>query len=105
MTLGTLSAEGSAVQGVPLLAAVTDALVEQMTKDQIRTFHSGNPSLYLAYAPLLLTHGNPLAPYLLRTVLDQLKTIFTEPGQTALLDLLMDELVWQGQVGPLGGGQ
>jgi len=55
--VGMMDVAGNVVQGVPPLAANTDALVERMPDEQIRTFHQGNPIPQLAYAPLLLAQG------------------------------------------------
>lgn len=103
--IGTLNADGCAAQGVPVLSATTDALVEKMTDDQLIAFHSDNSSLRLAYAPLLLAQATPLASHLLRVVLNHLKTLFSQQEQRKMLELMLDNLIWQNQVGPFGGGQ
>ena len=99
--VGMMDAAGNVVQGVPALAASTDALVERMTDEQIRTFHQGNPIPQLAYAPLLLAQGSPLALPLLQTVIARLMALF--PNQADLLAVLQDDLAWKAQVCPLGG--
>jgi len=99
--VGMMDAAGNIVQGVPPLAASTDALVERMTDDQVRTFHQGNPIPQLAYAPLLLAQGSPLALPLLQTVIARLMALF--PNQADLLAVLQDDLAWKAQVCPLGG--
>ena len=101
--VGMMDATGNVVQGVPALAASTDALVERMTDDQVRTFHQGNPIPQLAYAPLLLAQGSPLALPLLQTVIARLMALF--PNQADLLAVLQDDLAWKAQVGPLGGAR
>ena len=101
--VGMMDAAGNVVQGVPALAASTDALVERMTDDQVRTFHQGNPIPQLAYAPLLLAQGSPLALPLLQTVIARLMALF--PNQADLLAVLQDDLAWKAQVGPLGGAR
>ena len=101
--VGTVDAAGNVVQGVPSLAASTDALVERMTDDQTRTFHQGNSTPQLAYAPLLLAQGSPMALPLLQTVITRLRTLF--PDQTGLLAVLQDDLAWKAQISPLGGAQ
>ena len=101
--VGTVDVSGNVVQGVPSLAASTDALVERMTDSQIRTFHQGNPTPQLAYAPLLMAQGSPLVLPLLRTVIARLMELF--PDQADLLAVLQDDLAWKAQVGPLGGAQ
>ena len=99
--VGMMDAAGNVVQGVPTLAASTDALVERMTGDQVRTFHQGNSMPQLAYAPLLLAQGSPLALPLLQTVIARLMALF--PNQADLLAVLQDDLAWKAQVCPLGG--
>ena len=100
--VGMMEAAGNVVQGVPPLAASTDALVERMTDDQVRAFHQGNHTPQMAYAPLLLAQGSPLVLPLLRTVIARLMALF--PDQADLLTILQDDLAWRAQVGPLGGG-
>ncbi len=101
--VGMIAAAGNVVQGVPSLAASTDALVERMTDDQIRTFHQGHPAAQLAYAPLLLGQGSPLALSLLQAVVAQLMVLF--PDEAVLLSVLQDDLAWKAQIGPLGGAR
>lgn len=98
--VGMMDIAGEVIQGVPPLAASSDALVERMSDDQVRAFHQGTPP-QLAYAPLLLAEGSPLTLPLLRTVIARLSTLF--PDQAALLAVLQDDLTWKAQVGPLGG--
>ncbi|MCB0197375.1 MAG: hypothetical protein KDJ65_35840 [Anaerolineae bacterium] len=99
--LGILTESDQSTQGVPMLAALTDALVEKMTDDQIKIFHQGNPSLKLAYMPLLMSQGSPLTLHLLRDIINRLHQIF--PEQSASLTVLQRELIWQSQVAPFGG--
>jgi len=99
--IGAMSTAGQVFQGVPDLATSADALVEWMTEDQVRAFHQRNPALQLAYAPLLLAQGSPLALHLLRKVVGRLVAFF--PEHTAMLSVLRANLEWKAQVGPLGG--
>lgn len=99
--IGTLAKNGQTTQGVPSLAALTDAPVEKMSDDQIRTFHRGNPSVKLAYVPLLISLGSPLTLHLLRGIIARLGKLF--PEQAAPLAVLQRELLWQSQIGPFGG--
>ena len=101
--VGTMSRVGNVMQGVPSLAASTDALVEPLTDEQIRTFHQGSPIPQLAYAPLLLAQGSPLALSLLRAVTTAVMRLF--PDQAALLSVLRDDLEWKAQIAPLGGAR
>ena len=101
--VGMMGTAGNVVQGVPPLATSTDVLVKQMTDDQVRAFHQGNPTPQMAYAPLLLAQGSPLVLPLLRTVIARLMALF--PDQADLLTVLQDDLAWRAQVGPLGGAR
>lgn len=99
--VGIIDAAGLPIQGIPLLAAHTDALVERMTEDQVRSFHQSGGIPQIAYAPLLLTEGSPLVLPLLRRVVVQLMVLF--PDQASLLAVLEDDLAWRTQVTPFGG--
>lgn len=101
IAIGTLTATKQAIQGVPALAALTDAPVDTMSNDQIKAFHQGNPSVRMAYLPLLLSQGSLLTVHLLQGVITQLRQLF--PEYTCSLAVLQRELMWQSQVGPLGG--
>lgn len=102
--IGQITVDGVVRQGVPLLAANSDALVEQMDEDQLRAFHGALDALHLAYLPLLVRKENPLplAQHLARAVLAQLTDLL--PDFQDELDVLADDLVWRSQIGPLGGG-
>jgi hypothetical protein len=103
--VGTLASDGTAIHGVPPLAAQIDALVERMDDETIRRFHrSGdtNPGgVLLGYAPLLLGLGSPLARHLLLHIVDRLTALF--PDHAAHLSVLRGELAWQAVIGPVGG--
>lgn len=99
--VGRMDADAQAVQGVPSIAASADALVEQMTDEQVRTFHQSSSVPQIAYAPLLLEQDSPLALPLLRAVITKLITLF--PEHADLLSVMEEDLAWKGQVGPLGG--
>ena len=109
--VGMMDSAGNAVQGVPSLAASTDALVERMMDQEICTFHEvvsppnhrGNSTPQLAYAPLLLAQGSPLALPLLQVVIARLAALF--PNRADLLAVLQDDLAWKAQVAPLGGAR
>ncbi|MCJ7623335.1 MAG: hypothetical protein MUO76_07510 [Anaerolineaceae bacterium] len=92
---------GIITQGVPLLAANTDALAENLEDEDIRKFHNGNPDIELGYAPLLILHNPPLGHFLLRTIIKHLKNLF--PERCDLLCVLEDDLEWKSQISPLGG--
>jgi hypothetical protein len=101
--VGMVDSAGTVVQGVPKLAASTDALVERLNDEQVCVFHQGSPAPQLAYAPLLLAQGSPLATPLLRTIVERLTALF--PDQAALLAVLGDDLAWKAQISPLGGAR
>ena len=104
--IGTLAPDGTATHGVPPLAAQIDAPVERMDDDAIRRFHrsaGGSQVVRIGYAPLLLSHGSPLARHLLLNVVDRLIALF--PDQAAHLSVLRGELAWQTAVGPVGGAR
>ena len=101
--VGTMTKAGDVIQGVPSLAASTDALVEPMTDEQIRAFHQGSPAPQLAYAPLLLAQGSALALSLVQAAITQLIRLL--PDQAPLLSVLRDDLDWKAQITPLGGAR
>lgn len=101
--VGTLDASGAPSQGVPAVAAHTDALVERMSDEQVRAFHSGQSAPRLDYVPLLLGQDSPLALPLLLTVADRLIDLF--PDHVRLLSVLQGDLAWKAQVSPLGGAR
>ncbi|MDQ4075964.1 MAG: hypothetical protein M3220_06925 [Chloroflexota bacterium] len=112
IAIGTVDEAGHVTQGVPVVAARIDARVERMMEEQVRAFHgwslaarlTGKP-LQLSYVPLLLAQASPLVLPLVRHVLEQLKALMKGQAQIRMLDLLLDELSWQGQVGVLGGSR
>lgn len=102
LTIGMVDASGQVFQGIPRLAATTNAEVETLDETEIRQFHQGNPSVNLAYAPTLLSHSSPLIAPLLRQIVETLaEQIF--PDQNQLLSVLLSDLVWKSQVGQMGG--
>jgi hypothetical protein len=103
VAIGMVGAQGFVTQGVPPYSATTDAMVETMTDQQIRDFHVGNPSWGLAYLPYLLTRNNPESRYLIQHVLGRLRLLFTTPEQARILEMVLDEVMWNNQITPLGG--
>lgn len=101
--IGRLDASGAIMQGVPRLAANSDALVAQLDSDAVRHFHTASGGVDLSYLPLLLRRDNPLAYHLARIVLDRLMALL--PDHQTELDVLADDLGWLSQIGPMGGGQ
>jgi hypothetical protein len=105
LAIGTLTPNDESQQGVPRLVALTDAMVERLTDDEMLSFHGRTGLPRLAYYPLILSQGWGLAPYIIKAVLEKLRTLYAEPSQVAVLDLLADNLNWQTQVTSLGGGR
>lgn len=101
--IGRVKADGDVFQGVPLLAANSDAQVVQMTDDEIRAFHAHDGSLHLDYLPLLAHMDHPLALHLGLIVLRKLGRLLPECATE--LAVLSDDLLWRTQIGPLGGMQ
>lgn len=101
VAVGLFDLPGRVLQGVPRLAANTDAFVEQMTEAEVALFHQPNALFQLAYAPVLLSLGSPLSLHLLRFVTEHLTDLL--PAQSRLLTILRDNILWKAQVGPLNG--
>ncbi len=102
LSIGYVDPAGHVQQGVPRLAASSDAEVEVMSDAQIKYFHQWNgDSLCLGYLPVLIRTDNPIMSYLARHVLENLAALLSEFGTE--LSVLSDELLWHTQIGPLGG--
>jgi hypothetical protein len=101
--LGTLSPDGSSYQGPPALTPQPDALVHNLSEDEIRSFHVEGDRLQLAYAPRLLARHSPAITELLLLTIEQLTEHF--PDHARLLSLLRDDLLWRARVNPIGGDQ
>ncbi len=103
--VGHVAPSGEIFQGVPRLAASSDAEVREMSPAQIREFHRGSDGgLHLAYLPVLLRQTDPLIYDMVQMMLGQLAGLLSE-AQRAELDVISDELLWRTQIGPLGGTQ
>lgn len=98
--VGTVTS-GEPRQGLPLLAADTDAMVETLTDEEVAAFHLEGDNLRLAYAPLLLASGSPYALQLVQNVLARLSALLPEHART--LALLQDDAGWKAAMGPMGG--
>ncbi len=98
--IGTIEGDGVS-QGLPTLAADTDALVETMTDDEVRAFHLDGEAMRLAYTPGLLATDSAHVLPLMLNVLERLTALL--PEQAAMLALLKDEIQWKAAVAPLGG--
>jgi len=96
--VGQMGADGSVLQGVPRVAADVDAIVQRLSEAEMEAFHQGTPGPRLAYAPLLLAQGQPLAPHLLLSVIGQLEELF--PQESQRLSVLRSNLAWKSAVTP-----
>lgn len=101
VAIGTWDGHGRAAHGVPPQAAQIDSPVERLDDEEIATFHAGDTGdLFVGYAPLLLSHGSPLARHLLLTVIERLQRIC--PQACPQLDVLRANVAWRTVVEPLG---
>ena len=98
VAVGQMGADGSVLQGVPRVAADVDAIVQRLSEAEMEAFHQGAPGPRLAYAPLLLAQGQPLAPHLLLSVIGQLEELF--PQESQRLSVLRSNLAWKSAVTP-----
>jgi len=98
VAVGQMGADGSVLQGVPRVAADVDAIVQRLSEAEMEAFHRGAPGLRLAYAPLLLAQGQPLAPHLLLSVIGKLEELF--PQESQRLSVLRSNLAWKSAVTP-----
>jgi len=100
LALGMLNAGGKVDQGVPRLAAVVDALVEQVSEQELRAFHQKNASLLLGYVPRLVAEPSPLIPHLLLDIVSKVEAVL--PEHSAQLVVLRNTLAWKTFIQPLG---
>jgi hypothetical protein len=87
-------------QGVPLLAATSDALVQVLGTENITHFHQGQGRIQIAYLPLLIQRPDPLARQLALTVMRQL--VKQLPNHQTLLTVIAEDLLWQLQIQAMG---
>ena len=100
VAIGHVGGEGNVRQGVPPFAATVDAMVETMTDEEVAAFHGHGETLYIRYAPLLMTQNNPLALNLLLDIIQRLEPQF--PEQRGRLRILRTNLAWKSCVEPVG---
>lgn len=91
---------GEVHQGVPSLAATNDAIVQQLSVEQIRAFHHSAGRFRLAYLPLLIQRPDSLARQVAMTLIQRL--IEQMPDQAGLLRVIADDLLWQLQINAMG---
>jgi len=91
---------GDVTQGVPALSASNDAVVQQLSSEQIRAFHHISGRFRLAYLPLLIQRSDPLARPVAMTLIQRLMDQM--PDQQPLLGVIADDLLWQLQINAMG---
>jgi hypothetical protein len=101
IAIGWQAESGAFHQGVPALAPPVNSIVEALTDDEVRAFHSVDEgSVALRYAPTLLGHNSPIVLPLLLTILDRLSALF--PKQRDRLTVVRNNLAWKSIVHPAG---
>ena len=99
VVIGQVNGDG-VHQGVPVLAASSDAVVQQLSSEQVSAFHQTSERFRLAYLPLLIQRPDPLARQVAMTLIRRL--IEQIPDQRALLTVIADDLLWQLQISAMG---
>ena len=100
IAVGLMGNTQNAVQGVPPITANSDALVTQMSNEQIQRFHQPNSRLQASYLTLIHQQNLNLANQLILVIGRRLITLF--PNQQVLLNVLQDYFAWKTQISPLG---
>ncbi len=101
VAIGTWDGSGPASHGVPPQAAQIDALVESMGDADVTAFHAdGRGGVRIGYAPLLISHGSPLARHLLLNTIERLQALCPAAGPQ--LQVLKASVAWRTAVEPLG---
>ncbi len=98
--LGAVERGGAVHQGVPVVAASTDARVRRLEREEIIAFHQTEDGLRLAYLPMLATMTHPLAPHLMAQLIATLSELFPQEAQR--LAILAGNLAWKSRVEPVG---
>jgi hypothetical protein len=101
--IGELSgdpAPGSSSQGLPRIAAHSDAPVRALSEAEMRAFHGDRGGLRVAYLPMLAGLTHPLVPHLLADIVARLSALF--PDQAARLGILAGNLAWKTRIQPVG---
>jgi hypothetical protein len=100
--VGTMKGENLSTHGVPLVSAQIDTMVECMSDEAVKAFHSKNPGgIQMGYIPLLLGHNSSVTRYLILQIINRLRVIF--PEQRNILAVLQREISWQNYIYPTGG--
>ncbi|MCX6046853.1 MAG: hypothetical protein NT075_17255 [Chloroflexi bacterium] len=101
IALGWYDQEQRYRQGVPALAATVNTFVRRLDESELLAFHcDAQKRPCLRYAPLLLSHKNPLALQLLINIVDRLTGLF--PDQCGQLTVMRNNLAWKSIVQPAG---
>lgn len=98
--LGAVDRGGAVTQGVPVVAASTDARVRRLEREEIIAFHQTKVGLRLAYLPRLAAMPHPLAPHLMAQLIATLSELFPQEAQR--LAILAGNLAWKSRVEPVG---
>jgi hypothetical protein len=95
LLLGWVDEEGRYCQGVPRSIVPVNSEVFTMSKEDLRSFHSGRDGkLALHYYSQIITHAQRFAPQLLLAILDQLEELLGDSSR-AEIRLLRRTLNWQ----------
>jgi len=100
VVLGAVERGGAVHQGVPAVAASTDARVRRLEQREIVAFHQTEGGLRLAYLPMLAAMTHPLAPPLMAQLITTLSELF--PNEAQRLAILAGNLAWKSRVEPVG---
>jgi hypothetical protein len=98
----------SVTHGVPLLSLETGSILEDMSDEEVRTFHylsdtrgaSALPTLHMGYIPHLIAQRNSLLPLVALQIIDQLERLF--PLEKALLSIVQRNFAWRLKVETTG---
>ena len=92
--LGTLSAVGDAVHGIPRHSIPAGHDVNRFDRDEFKSFHTDRDgSVQLRYFSQVLAHAGSLGVPLLESIIDRLRSNFPAAEQ-AKLTVLRDSLKW-----------
>lgn len=103
LVLGTMAGEGaptgSVTHGVPALAPDLGAVVESMSRTQVRAFHvfaetpQTRPYLHLGYLPHTVAQDHPLLPMAMLRTVERLEALL--PENASLLTIVKRNLAWR----------
>lgn len=94
LLLGSV-ADGVPVHSIPLRVVPSGSEVESMSGEDAAAFHRDDRGgVRMGYFPSLMSHSGPLSTTLARTIIDSLKSHFSETEQQKL-DVMADSLSWK----------